>query len=103
MLLRHNTSSIRTTIKPSVEILRKEQPYPFHPHLPTLFLNKSNLDLPRRLQYDICMQPRMLATHQVLDAGKPLQQSHKRVPHLCQRKLLPDADPRAAVEGDICP
>ena len=36
-------------------------------------------------------------------ALEPLQYPHHRIPHLGERKLLPDADPRAPVERNVFP
>src|SRR5690348_7062592 len=64
---------------------------------------KSNRNLPRRLQHNIRMQPGLHAIHPILHRLKSLEEPHERISHLRERKLLTDADPRAAVEGDVLP
>lgn len=75
---------------------RTRQPTPTHSL-------ESKLDRLGRLQHNIRVQPRMLAAHIIPNRLEPLKQPHKRVPHLRQRKLLADADPRPAIERDVLP
>lgn len=51
------------------------------------------------------LTPRLhnLLSHPTLHPLEPLQDPHNRVRHLRQRKLLPDANPRSAVERQVLP
>lgn len=64
---------------------------------------EAKVDPVTRLQCDFGLQDRTTSGHEVHNSIKPLKKPYDGVCHLCQCKLLSDADSRAAVEGNICP
>lgn len=68
--------------------LSRSVPSPLPFHLLSLTLHKPQLDLLRRLKYDIRMKAGILAGHKVLNAAEALQQADKCITHLCQLRKI---------------
>jgi hypothetical protein len=64
---------------------------------------KRNMHTISRLQNNIRPPARELPTTTILNPLKLLQNPHNSIPHLSQRKLLPNANSRAPIERNVRP
>ena len=76
--------------------------HPSQSRLP-LRLPKPNPHPRSRLQHNLRLEHLLPILPIPLHPLKPLQDPHNRIPHLRQRKLLPDTDARPAIKRDIRP
>jgi hypothetical protein len=67
--------------------------------------NQPNLHPPQRTQNNISPKPNLPPLRPTPLLHPPIRLTHprNRIPHLSQRKVLPETDPRAAVERDVGP
>ena len=65
--------------------------------------DERNVNTIGRLQNNIRPPARDLSTTAVLNTRELLQNPHNSVPHLRQRKLLANANPRASIERNVGP